>query len=101
MSDLEHAVIEEIARIVTTELELALSGPVQPEQQLVSDLQLDSLGLTVLAVGLEDKFRVSLSGGDALGVTTVLELAELVSRRVADAGRGPITEPSHREEGAR
>ena len=42
--------------------------------------QLDSLGLTVLAVGLENRFRVKLSEEDAAGVRTVADLARCVRR---------------------
>jgi acyl carrier protein len=49
----------------------------------LKDLQLDSLGLTVLAVGLENRFRVKLSEEDAVGLATVEDLAKLVVTRVA------------------
>jgi acyl carrier protein len=42
---------------------------------------LDSLGATVLAVGLEDKFRIRLSLEDSGQLETVRDLVELVARR--------------------
>ena len=55
----EAEVLETIRSIARAELEL--ERPVQPQDDLLADLGLDSLGLTVLAVGLENRFRVKLS----------------------------------------
>jgi acyl carrier protein len=81
MAELEGEVVAEIRRILGEELEW--KGAVEPSQDLLKDLQLDSLGLTVLAVGLENRFRVKLSEEDAAGVITVADLARLVSTRVS------------------
>ncbi len=81
MAELESKVVEEIRRILREELEW--KGSVEPSQDLLKDLQLDSLGLTVLAVGLENRFRVKLSEEDAVGLATVEDLAKLVVARVA------------------
>jgi acyl carrier protein len=45
------------------------------------DLQLDSVGLLTLVVGLEDRFRVALAEEDAAGVRTVQDLIALVAKR--------------------
>ncbi len=82
MAELEGKVVAEIRRILGEELEW--KGAVEPSHNLLKDLQLDSLGLTVLAVGLENRFRVKLSEEDAAGIVTVADLASLVSRRVAE-----------------
>jgi acyl carrier protein len=82
MAELELDVVAEIRRILGEELEW--KGAVEPAHDLLKDLQLDSLGITVLAVGLENRFRVKLSEEDAAGVLTVADLAKLVSRRVAE-----------------
>ncbi|WP_374263709.1 acyl carrier protein [Corallococcus sp. RDP092CA] len=83
--------LAEIRRIVQEELEF--EGEVEPSHDLLRDLHLDSLGLTVLAVGLENRFRVLLSEEDAQGVRTVEDLARLVGARVGaakpDAGAHP------------
>ena len=76
-------VLAEIRRIAAEELEL--SRPPQPGDELIRDLQLDSMGLIVLAVGLENRFRVKLSEEDASHVVTVADLSALVLRRVAEA----------------
>nr|AYM52364.1 acyl carrier protein [Hyalangium minutum] len=87
MAELEGEVVAEVRRILGEELEW--KGSVEPSHDLLKDLQLDSLGLTVLAVGLENRFRVKLSEEDAAGVTTVSDLAKLVSRRVAETPEEP------------
>lgn len=83
MADTVTDVLAEIRRIAEEELEW--KGAVEPQHDLLRDLQLDSLGLTVLAVGLENRFRIRLSEEDAQGVRTVEELARLVAER-ASAG---------------
>jgi acyl carrier protein len=75
----EAEVLDTIRSIARTELEL--EQPVQPGDDLLADLGLDSLGLTILAVGLENRFRVRLSQEDAVGVRTVGDLTQLVVRR--------------------
>ena len=75
----EADVLETIRTIARAELEL--ERPVQPGDDLLADLGLDSLGLTILAVGLENRFRVKLSQEDAVGLRTVGDLAKLVERR--------------------
>ena len=75
----EAQVLESIRDIARSELEVDRS--IQPHDDLLGDLGLDSLGLTVLAVGLENRFRVRLSQEDAVAVRTVADLAALVARR--------------------
>jgi acyl carrier protein len=73
----------EIARVLREEL--GLSREVKPGDDLVTDLQLDSVGLLTLVVGLEDRFRIALQEEDASRVRTVAELAALVARRAEEA----------------
>jgi acyl carrier protein len=86
MAELEREVVAEIRRILGEELEW--KGAVEPSHDLLKDLQLDSLGLTVLAVGLENRFRVKLSEEDSVGIATVSDLARLVSTRVTAPQEG-------------
>ena len=79
----EAAVLQEIRRIAAEELEW--TRPVQPADDLLRDLQLDSLGLTVLAVGLENRFRVRLTEEDSAGILTVRDLMRLVATRTAES----------------
>ncbi len=82
-TEMELAVLAEIRRIAAEELEWA--RPVQPQDDLLRDLQLDSLGLTVLAVGLENRFRVRLTEEDSAGVLSVADLMRLVATRTAQS----------------
>jgi acyl carrier protein len=72
-------VLEAIRSIARTELEMERG--IAPEDDLLRDLALDSLGLTVLAVGLENRFRVKLTEEDVADVRTAGDLARHVARR--------------------
>jgi acyl carrier protein len=76
-------VVGEICRVLREEL--GLQREVRPADDLVCDLQLDSVGLLTLVVGLEDHFQVALKEEDAAAVRTVAELAALVLRRRVEA----------------
>jgi acyl carrier protein len=76
-------VTAEIARVLRDEL--GLCREVKPDDDLVADLQLDSVGLLTLVVGLEDRFRVALAEEDASRVRTVAELSALVSQRAGES----------------
>jgi acyl carrier protein len=83
VTESELEVLAEIRRIAADELEW--KGAVEPGHDLIRDMQLDSLGLTVLAVGLENRFRIRLSEEDAQDVRTVADLSKLVAQRAAAA----------------
>jgi acyl carrier protein len=72
-------VLGEIGRVLREEL--GMQREVRPGDDLVRDLQLDSVGLLTLVVDLENHFRVALKEEDAAVVRTVAELAALVLRR--------------------
>jgi acyl carrier protein len=76
-------VLGEIGRVLREEL--GMQREVRPGDDLVRDLQLDSVGLLTLVVDLEDRFRVALKEEDAAVVRTVAELAALVLRRREEA----------------
>ena len=84
-AETQQAVLEEIRRIAAEELEW--TRPVQPTDELLKDLQLDSLGLTVLAVGLENRFRLRLTEEDSAGIVTVQDLMRLVATRTAESAQ--------------
>jgi acyl carrier protein len=69
----------EISRIIREELGVARKP--KPSDDLLADLQLDSVGILTLVVGLEDRFHVALEEEDATRVRTVQELAALVVSR--------------------
>lgn len=72
-------VVAVIGRVLRDEV--GISRPIRPEDDLLRDLQLDSVGLLTLVVGLEDHFRVALQEQDAAAVRTVGDLASLVAAR--------------------
>jgi acyl carrier protein len=83
VADLAAQALDEIARVLREELSLPRAP--QPGDDLVLDLQLDSVGLLTLVVALEDRFRVRLDEGDAMRVRTVADLCALVAERAAAA----------------
>ena len=87
MPELEQEVLDVIRRIFATELEH--KSPVELAHDLLRDLRVDSLNAVILAVGLEDHFRVRLAQEDTVGVTTVAELVARVAERVRNTPEGP------------
>ena len=83
MADLDARVLEEIRRIARVDLEFA--GEVLPTARLNDDLHLDSMAMIVVAVGLENVFRVKLQEEDAGQLVTVGDLVQLVVQRVGEA----------------
>lgn len=64
---------------------LGWDGPVEPEMDLVEDLELDSLRLLTLAVEVENRFRVCLEQEDEARIRTVGDLVEIVQTKLADS----------------
>jgi acyl carrier protein len=80
---LEETVLTELRRIFATELER--DEPVELRHQLLAELHVDSLAAIVIAVGLENRFRVKLTEDDTAGVVTVADLVARVAARVRAA----------------
>lgn len=80
MAELREEILAEIRRTLATDLEVR--GPVELRHGLATDLQVDSLGAMVLAVALEDRFRVKLTGTEAASVESVGDLVGVVERAV-------------------
>jgi acyl carrier protein len=74
------ATIEAIAKA-----ELDRHEPIFAQHRLLADLGMDSLGSMILAVGLENHYRVKLNEQDAATLHTVADVIALVRKRVADA----------------
>ena len=83
MADLEARVLAEIQRIALAELEF--TGEVLSAARLNEDLHLDSMAMIVVAVGLENVFRVKLQEEDAGQILTVGDLVKLVVQRVEES----------------
>jgi acyl carrier protein len=92
MPDLRAEILAEIRRVFAADLEVP--EPVEPHHELGRDLRVDSMGAIVLAVALEDRFRVKLSDDDAAAVVTVKDLMDLVERRSREALRAGKAEPN-------
>ncbi len=84
MADLREEILAEIRRTLAADLEFR--GAVELRHGLATDLQVDSLGALVLAVALEDRFRVKLTGIEAASVESVEDLVGVVERAVREAG---------------
>jgi len=80
MDDIRQEVLAEIRRTLAADLEFR--GTVELRHELAADLQVDSVGALVLAVALEDRFRVKLTGTEASSVVTVEDLVDVVERAV-------------------
>lgn len=80
MDDLRKEILDVIRQTLSAELEFA--GPVDLHHELAADLQIDSVGALVLAVALEDHFRVKLTGTEASSVVSVEDLVGVVEREV-------------------
>ena len=79
-SILKSQILEELRRIAKRELEF--EGAIEPAMTLKKDLALDSMGMIVVAVGLENKFRVRLNEEDGGDLSTVSDLLSLVEMRI-------------------
>lgn len=88
MAELAAAVLEEIRLVARRELDHR--GAVEASHALQRDLQLDSVGMVVVAVALENRFRVRLHEEDAGALRTVGDLVSLVCLRVAEQGASQV-----------
>lgn len=82
MRELSAEVLDEIRRVARDEL--GHEGSVEPALGLRGDLGLDSMGMIMVAVALENRFRIRLHEEDAEALGTVSDLVALVCRRVAE-----------------
>lgn len=64
--------------------DLEFPGSVELRHGLSTDLQIDSMGAIVLAVALEDRFRVKLTGLEPGSVLSVEDLVGVVERAVRE-----------------
>jgi acyl carrier protein len=78
----EEAVFSEIQRLGIDVLQE--DRPLARGDRLIEDLQLDSMTMTALAVGLEDRFQVILTDVPAGSIATLGDLAMWVSRKTQE-----------------
>jgi len=75
-------VVEVLKKIAARDLEY--SGDLTAAMRLREDLQLDSMQMIIVAVGLENHFKVKLGEEDAGELKTIADLCALVIRRVGE-----------------
>lgn len=85
LPELQARVLQCIRVLARDELEL--TGRIEPSMSLQDDLRLDSLGMIVLAVGLEDRFHITLNEGAAGDLRTVGDLLVWVEKLVLASRR--------------
>lgn len=88
MAELALEVLDEIRALARRELDF--KGPIELASSLQHDLQLDSMAMIVVAVGLENRFRVRLQEDGAGTIATVGDLVKLVCRRMAEQHAGAV-----------
>jgi acyl carrier protein len=71
--------IEQVAR-----QHVGWTGQLDPQMDLIEDLELDSLRILNLAVELENYFRIQLDQEDGADLRTVRDLVAAISRRLAE-----------------
>ena len=79
---LEEKVFQTIQQIFRQSLER--ESPVELKHDLLKELHVDSLSAIVLAVELENRFRVKLTESDTTEVVTVSDLVRRVAMRVRE-----------------
>ena len=82
------AVVRVVARVAPRGV-----GPVVPEAELLADLAFQSLMIVELGFALQDLFDVSVSPEDAMGLSSVADVAGLVALRLRE-GRARLPEPA-------
>ncbi len=75
-------VTEQVRAMVAEQLGIPV-GSVSPEAHVVQDLGADSLDMTELAIAIEDRFGFEVPESEYSRLTTVAEVADYVSSRLA------------------
>lgn len=58
---------------------------IEPQAQLLSDLDLDSLDTVELSLGLEERFGIEIPDEDLEGVETVQDAIDLITAKLSAA----------------
>ena len=90
MDDLRREILAQIRQTLASDLEV--TGAVELHHELAADLSVDSVGALVLAVALEDRFRVKLNGTEGSAVVSVADLVGVVERAVREARAGNVAQ---------
>jgi acyl carrier protein len=82
MTNPQSNVIDTVRDVCAGTLRLPLTK-VQPDAQLIEDLQVDSLFLVQLAIALEERFNIQIDEAEMAGVVTVRDLADRIAIKIA------------------
>lgn len=86
------AVVRVVARVAPSG-----AGPVVPQARLLADLAFQSLMIVELGFALQDLFDVSVTPEVAMGLSSVADVADLVSLRLRE-GQARLPEPAELDE---
>ena len=78
---MSNSVSDRVIAVIADELRLEIDE-VEPEHNLVYNLDADSLDLIELLMSLEEEFDVCISDEDAMDVRTVQDAINMVSKYV-------------------
>ena len=78
---MSNSVSDRVIAVIADELRLEIDE-VEPEHNLVYNLDADSLDLIELLMSLEEEFDVCISDEDAMDVRTVQDVINMVSKYV-------------------
>ncbi|MBR8458405.1 acyl carrier protein [Burkholderia dolosa] len=68
-------------RTTIMQLHDVAAGQILPEHRLIEDLEMDSLALLELVMSLEEHWQVSVDRRRISSISTVLDLAAVLTRR--------------------
>jgi acyl carrier protein len=77
----ESSVLAEIQRIVST-TPLGIKREINSSDELVKDLDLDSVDMITLAVAIESHFNIAIPEEESLRIRSVGDLCHVVTRAV-------------------
>lgn len=61
---------------------LEIDSGIEPETDILHDLQLDSMAMLTLVVELENHFQIELEEGDEQNIRTIDDLLDLIAHRL-------------------
>ncbi len=76
----QDAILDGIRHVAKNRL--ALAGPIDPNTEIVGDLELDSIQQLSLIVEIENHFRICFEPDDEEGVATVHDLMRVIATRL-------------------
>lgn len=75
--------LEKIKALIAKQLSIPVEK-VTNESRLVEDLGADSIDIVEMLIKLEDEFKVSIPDEDAVGLTTIIDIANYVDKKIKE-----------------